>query len=80
MRMQLSSLFASPVIRRVLWYSKRAQKSLDRRFFISLGMGIVIFVGIAALLVTMLEKPWTVESVGSSFYWGLTTVFGQGDS
>ena len=80
MRTQLSSLFASPVIRRVLWYSKRAQKSLDRRFFISLGMGIVIFVGVAALLVTLLEKPWTVDSVGSSFYWGLTTVFGQGDS
>ncbi len=53
---------------------------MDRRFFISLGTGIIVFVGLAALAVTLLEKPWTLESFGSSFYWGLTTVFGQGDS
>ena len=80
MRAQLSAVFASPIIRRLSWYTRRAQKSLDRRFFISLCVGIVVFVGIAALLVTLLEKPWTFDSVGSSFYWGLTTVFGQGDS
>ena len=80
MRANLSAVFASPVIRRVLWYSRRAQKALDRRFFISLGTGIVIFVGLAAIAVTLLEKPWTFESFGSSFYWGLTTVFGQGDA
>ncbi|HEX5827910.1 MAG TPA: NAD-binding protein, partial [Candidatus Limnocylindrales bacterium] len=80
MRARLSSIFASPIIRRIAWYTRRAQKSLDRRFFISLGTGIVIFVGIAAVAVTLLEKPWTFESLGSSFYWGLTTVFGQGDA
>lgn len=80
MRPSLSAAFASPIIRRLVWYSNRARRSLDRRFFVSLGLGIVIFVGIAAILVTLLEKPWTFESVGSSFYWGLTTVFGQGDA
>jgi voltage-gated potassium channel len=80
MRERLSSLFSSPVFRRLAWYSRRAQKSLDRRFFISLGTGIVVFVGVAAILVTLLEKPWTIDSLGASFYWGLTTVFGQGDS
>jgi voltage-gated potassium channel len=80
MRPRLSAAFASPIVRRLVWYSRRTQKSLDRRFFISLGTGIVIFVGIAAVLVTLLEKSWTLEAVGSSFYWGVTTVFGQGDS
>jgi voltage-gated potassium channel len=80
MRPHLSSVFASPIIRRLTWYGRRARKSMDRRFFISLGTGIVVFVGIAALAVTLLEKPWTFQSLGSSFYWGLTTVFGQGDS
>jgi voltage-gated potassium channel len=80
MRASLTSLFASPVIKRLAWYSRRAQKSLDRRFFISLGMGIFIFTGLAAVAVTLLEKPWTLESLGTSFYWGITTIFGQGDS
>jgi voltage-gated potassium channel len=80
MRPPFAALFASPLIRRLLWYSRRAQTSLDRRFFLTLGLGILIFVGLAAIAVTLLEKPWTFESLGSSFYWGLTTVFGQGDS
>jgi voltage-gated potassium channel len=80
MRGNLSAVFASPIIRRLLWYSRRAQSALDRRFFISLATGIVIFVGIAAIAVTLLEKAWTFESFGASFYWGLTTVFGQGDA
>jgi voltage-gated potassium channel len=80
MRGNLSAVFASPIIRRRLWYSRRAQSALDRRFFISLATGIVIFVGIAAIAVTLLEKSWTFESLGTSFYWGLTTVFGQGDA
>jgi voltage-gated potassium channel len=80
MRGNLSAAFASPIIRRLLWYSRRAQSALDRRFFISLATGIVIFVGIAAIAVTLLEKSWTFESLGTSFYWGLTTVFGQGDA
>jgi voltage-gated potassium channel len=80
MRANLSAAFASPIIRRLLWYSRRAQSALDRRFFISLATGIVIFVGIAAIAVTLLEKSWTFESLGTSFYWGLTTVFGQGDA
>ena len=31
------------------------------------------------MLITLLEKHWTLASLGSSFYWGLTTVLGQGD-
>ena len=76
MRPSLSFLFASPVIKRLAWYSRRAQKSMDRRFFLSLVMGIFLFTALAALAVTLLEKPWTVDSLGTSFYWGITTIFG----
>ena len=34
----------------------------------------------AAILITLFEKPWTVESVFDSFNWGIATVLGQGDS
>jgi voltage-gated potassium channel len=74
------TLFEVPLIARVMWYSRRARKQLDRRFFIMLLAGILGFVAIAAVLVTLLEKPWTLESLGTSFYWGVTTVFGQGDA
>ena len=34
---------------------------LDRRFFLTLAEGIVGFVAIAAILITLVEKPWTIE-------------------
>ncbi len=45
-----------------------------------MAQGIVIFVAIAAVLITLLEKPLTVSSVFDSFNWGIATVLGQGDS
>ena len=45
-------------MRRVLWHVSRVRGQLDRRFFLSLlQMGIVAFVLIAALLITLIEKP-----------------------
>ena len=35
---------------------------------------------IAAVIITLLEKPWTFESVFDSFNWGIATVLGQGDA
>ena len=46
------------------------------RFFLTLAEGIVGFVAVAAILITLLEKPWTFESVFDSFNWGLSTVLG----
>ena len=69
----------SPLIRRIQFYARRARGQLDRRFFITLIEGILAIVAIAAVLITLLEKDWTLASIGSSFYWGLTTVLGQGD-
>ncbi len=76
-RPTLSRFFTSPLIRRFRFYVGRARGQIDRRFFLSLVEGIVLFVGIAALAITLLEKPWTLQSLWDSFYWGITTVLGQ---
>jgi voltage-gated potassium channel len=73
-------VLASPLIRRVAWHVRRVGGQLDRRFFLSLAQGILAFVAVAAILITLFEKPWTFESVFDSFNWGIATVLGQGDS
>ena len=81
-----NSLLTAPIMRRVLWHTKRIAGAVDRRFFLSLAEGAAIFVAIAALLVTLIEKPWTqgtgtaVEWFGKSFNWAIFTILGQGDS
>jgi voltage-gated potassium channel len=73
-------IFDSPAVRRVVWHINRMRGQLDRRFFTSLAQGIASFVLVAAVLITLFEKPWTLESVFDSFNWGIATVLGQGDS
>jgi voltage-gated potassium channel len=71
---------ASPLMRRVAWHVRRVGGQLERRFFISLAEGIAAVVVLAAALVTLLEKSWSVDSLGSSLNWAFFTVLGQGDS
>lgn len=71
---------SSPLIRRIRFYLGRASGQVDRHFFLNLVEGIIVIVAIAAILITAFEKPWTLASFGASFYWGITTVLGQGDS
>jgi voltage-gated potassium channel len=73
-------ILASPIIRRVAWHIRRVGGQLDRRFFITLLEGILAIVAIAALLITLLEKPRTFESLFDSFNWGIATVLGQGNA
>ncbi len=75
----VAPVLASPLVRRIAWHIRRVGGQLDRRFFISLGEGIIVFVAIAALAITVLEKPLTLESLFDSFNWGIATVLGQGD-
>ncbi|HEX5148583.1 MAG TPA: NAD-binding protein [Candidatus Limnocylindrales bacterium] len=70
---------ASPLVRRVLWHVRRVSGQLDKRFFLSLAEGIVVFVAITAVSITLLEKPWTIGSTFDAFNWGIATVLGQGD-
>ncbi len=74
------TLGASPIVRRLAWHVRRVGGQLDRRFFLTLAEGILGFVVLAAILITLLEKPLTVESVFDSFNWGLSTVLGVGDA
>jgi voltage-gated potassium channel len=73
-------VLATPLIRRVVWHVRRVAGQLDRRFVLTLAEGIVVFVAIAAGSITLLEKPWTLESTFDSFNWGIATVLGQGDA
>jgi voltage-gated potassium channel len=77
---QLPPVLATPLIRRVAWHIRRVGGRVDRRFFLTLAEGIVVIVIIAAVIITLLEKSWTFESVFDSFNWGIATVLGQGNA
>ena len=73
-------VLASPLVRRVAWHIRRVGGKVDRRFFLTLAEGIVAVVLIAAVAITLLEKPVTFESLFDSFNWGFATVLGQGNA
>jgi voltage-gated potassium channel len=73
-------ILTSPIIRRVAWHVRRVGGRLDRRFFIPLIEGILAIVVIAALLITGLERQWTLASLFDSFNWAIATVLGTGDA
>ena len=77
---RLRSLFNVPLLRRLAYHARRISGSVDRHFFVSLASGLIGFVAIAALAVTLLEKPFSFGAFGQSFYWAITTVLGQGNS
>ena len=71
---------ASPLLRRLAWHVRRVGGRMDRRFFLPLVEGIVAIVLLAAILITALEREWTLASLFDSFNWGLATVLGSGDA
>ena len=77
----LRALFAAPIFQRLGFHARRIGGQLDRHFFTSLLTGVVVFVLVAALAVTLLEPDkLTFAGLGSSFYWAITTVIGSGDA
>lgn len=77
----LRSLFVAPIFRRIGFHARRIGQQLDRHFFTSLLTGIIGFVVISAIAVTLLEEQKrSVGGLGSSFYWAVTTVIGSGDA
>ncbi|HEU4572573.1 MAG TPA: NAD-binding protein, partial [Candidatus Limnocylindrales bacterium] len=74
------TLLATPLLRRIAWYGQRVASQLDRRFFLALGTGALVFVAAAAGLITLLEKPWTVASLFDGVNWGVATILGSGDA
>lgn len=84
-RARISALVAVPLLRRVAFHIRRMTGNADRGFFVRLLAGLLAVVVLAAALVTVLEG--SLDSVGAvankfaaSFYWGITTVMGSGDS
>jgi voltage-gated potassium channel len=73
------ALFDSPFLRRVSWHVRRVGEKIDRRFFISLATGLLVFLGLAALVVWLVETDRSVAQLGQSFYWAGATVLGLGE-
>ena len=77
----LRSLFAAPLFQRLGFHARRIGGQLDRHFFTALLAGVIGFVVIAAIAVTLLEEEKrSFGGLGSSFYWAITTVIGSGDA
>lgn len=73
--------FAAPFLRRVGYHARRIGGQVDRHFFTSLLTSVIGFVGISAVLVTLLEdEKRSFAGFGSTFYWSITTVIGSGDA
>ncbi|HEU4749871.1 MAG TPA: hypothetical protein VFT54_02315, partial [Acidimicrobiia bacterium] len=68
------------MLRRLSFHAKRIGSQLDRGFYRSLLIGLLVVLGLAAMAVTLFERSITFASFGESFYWALTTVIGQGES
>jgi voltage-gated potassium channel len=76
----IRSIFDSPFLHRLSWHVKRVTEKMDRRFFRSLLLGLVVVLGLAAGVVWLAETDRTLADFGASFYWAVTTVLGQGDA
>jgi voltage-gated potassium channel len=75
---RFKALFDSPFLRRVSWHVKRVGEKIDRRFFVSLILGLVVILGLASGLIWLAETDRTIDMLGQSFYWAGATVLGVG--
>jgi voltage-gated potassium channel len=76
---RIRALFDSPFLRRVSWHVKRVGEKVDRRFFVSLILGLVVILGLAAAVIWLAETDRSAEMLGQSFYWAGATVLGLGE-
>jgi voltage-gated potassium channel len=81
----VATIFSAPLLRRIGYHVSVITRNVDKTFFIRLFAGLFIVVLVAALIVTAVEGDrssvgkWFGD-LGTSFYWGVTTVMGAGDS
>ena len=73
------AIFDSPFLRRVSWHVKRVGEKVDKRFFSSLLIGLVLFLAVAAVAIWLAETDGSLEQLGRSFYWAGATVLGLGE-
>src|SRR3954454_11006453 len=85
LRKRLAALFNVPLLSRLAFHIRRMTGGLERGFFLRLFVALSSFVIVAAGLLTALEGPHdsvgaVASKFGNSFYWGITTVLGNGDT
>ncbi len=73
------ALFDSPFLRRVSWHVRRVGEKVDRRFFVSLAVGLGVALGLAAVVIWLAETDRSWTQLGQSFYWAGATVLGLGE-
>ncbi len=82
---RMAALLSFPLLSRLAFHLRRMTGGLERGFFLRLVLALSSFVVVAATLVTLLEGPHdsvgsALRKFGDSFYWGITTVLGNGDT
>lgn len=82
---RIRAFVSVPLLRRFAFHLRRLTGEVDRGFFLRLFLGLTTVVFVAALLVAAVEGPRDglrafLGSLGSSFYWAVTTVMGSGDA
>src|SRR5690242_17450683 len=85
LRTRLAALFNVPLLSRLAFHVRRMTGGLERGFFLRLAVALSSFVVVAAGLLTAIEGPRDdvgsiASKFGDSFYWGVTTVLGNGDT
>ncbi len=75
----VNTLIDSPFLRRVSWHVKRVGEKIDRRFFVSLILALVVILGIASVIIWLAETDRSIDLLGQSFYWAGATVLGLGE-
>jgi voltage-gated potassium channel len=85
LRAHVAALFNVPLLSRLGFHVRRMTGGLERGFFLRLAVALSSFVLVAAGLLTAIEGPHddvggVVSKFGDSFYWGITTVLGNGDT
>ena len=68
---------ASPSFLRFFWYARQIGSAIDRRLVFALIPFVLAMDAIAAVVVTIVEKPLNVESFGASFNWAMLTTMGR---
>src|SRR3954454_20932088 len=85
LRQRMRALVSVPLLSRLAFHVRRMTGGLERGFFLRLFAALTGFVVVAAGLLTLIEGPHrnvasTASKFGDSFYWGITTVLGNGDT
>ena len=84
-RRRFSDLVAVPFLRRIAYHARRITGGASPQFFLRLLLGLLLFVILAAVVITLAEGRTDtlghfLSDLSASVYWAVTTVMGSGDA